>query len=188
MVEGRFDEALAESHHLLELDPDTLLFKSLHVEILYHARRYDEAIEQASYDLKLHPDFVLASYWLGCAYREKKMYPEAIAAFERARKMTGDWPFIVMASGHAQALAGNVAEARKALNLLAQMHRTRLVPDIYPAAIHVGLGERDEAFRLLDNAYQKRVDRLIYLRVEPMADPIRSDPRFAQLLAKIGPH
>jgi hypothetical protein len=59
---------------------------------------------------------------------------------------------------------------------------------LYPAAIHVGLGETDEAFRLLKLAYQEKVDRLIYLSVEPMADPLRSDPRFAQLMAKIGLH
>ncbi len=186
LVEGRYDEALAESHHLLEIDPDTLLFKAVRAEILYHARRYDEAVAEASGVLKLHPDFVLASYWLGCAYREKKMYPEAIATFERARKMTGDWPFIVMASGHAQALAGNTQEARRALNTLIQMRQTRLVPDLYPAAIYVGLGDKDQAFHYLNAAYQERVDRLIYLKVEPMADPLRSDPRFAQILAKIG--
>jgi Flp pilus assembly protein TadD len=116
------------------------------------------------------------------------MYPEAIATFERARKLTADSPFMVMAYGHAQALAGNAVEARKALSLLTRMQQARHVPDLYLAAIHVGLGEKDEAFRLLEKDYQKRVDRLIYLRVEPMADPIRSDPRFAQLLAKIGPH
>src|SRR5713226_1392042 len=74
MVEGRYEEALAESHHLLELDPDTVLFKAVRAETLYYARRYDEAVAEASSVLKLHPDFVLASYWLGCAYREKKMY------------------------------------------------------------------------------------------------------------------
>jgi len=186
MVEGRYDEALAESHHLLELDPDTVLFKSVRAETLYYARRYDEAISESLRSVKTHPDFVLASYWLGCAYREKKMYPEAIDAFSRARKMTNDYPFMVMAYGHAQALAGNAAEARKALNILTQMQKTRLVPELYLAAIHVGLGEKDEAFNFLEIAYQKREDRLIYLRVEPMADPIRSDPRFAQFLAKIG--
>src|SRR6266446_4271315 len=82
LVEGRYDEALAESHHLLEIDPDTLLFKAVRAEILYYARRYDEAVAEASSVLRLHPDFVLASYWLGCAYREKKMYPEAISTFE----------------------------------------------------------------------------------------------------------
>src|SRR6266849_3759155 len=186
LVEGRYDEALAESHHLLEIDPDTLIFKAVRAEILYYARRYDEAVEEASGVLKLHPDFVLASYWLGCAYREKKMYPEAIVAFAHARKMTGDWPFIVMASGHAQALAGNTVEATNALNRLTQMKQARLIPDIYPAAIYVGLGDKDQAFHFLDAAYQERVDRLVYLKVEPMADPLRSDPRFAQLLAKIG--
>jgi len=188
MVEGRFDEALAESQHLLEIDPDTLLFKAVRAETLYYARRYDQAVEEASSVLKLHPDFVLASYWLGCAYREKKMYPEAIAAFARARKMTGDYPFMVMAYGHAQALAGNTQEARSALNTLTQMKRTRFVPDLYLAAIHVGLGEKDQAFQLLDSTLKERVDRLVYLNVEPMADPLRSDPRFAQLLARIGVH
>ncbi len=186
LVEGRYDEALAESHLLLELDPDTLLFKAVRAEILYYARRYDEAIDESLSVVRAHQDFVLAYYWLGCAYREKKMYPEAIAAFAHARKMTGDFPFMVMAYGHAQALSGNTVEARKALNTLTQMQQTRLVPDIYLAAVHVGLGEKDQAFQLLDNAYKARVDRLVYLKVEPMADPIRSDPRFAQLMAKIG--
>ncbi len=188
MVEGRFDEALAESGHVLELEPATPLFHVVKAEIFYHARRYDEAIGESLSIVTAHPDFVLAYYWLGCAYREKKMYPDAIATFERARKMTGDWPFIVMAAGHAQALAGNTVEAANALHKLAQMKKTRLVPDIYLAAIYVGLGKKDEAFRLLDLAYQERVDRLVYLGVEPMADPIRSDPRFVQLMAKIGLH
>ena len=188
IVEGRYDEALAASRHLLELEPATPLFHAVRVETLYYARKYNQAIEEAQGLVKDNPSFALAYYWLGCAYREKKMYPEAIATFERARKLTADLPFMVMAYGHAQALAGNAVEARKALSLLTQMQQSRPVPDIYLAAIHVGLGEKDEAFRLLNNSYQKRVDRLIYLRVEPMADPLRSDPRFAQFLTRIGPH
>jgi len=188
MVEGRFNEALAETRQALELDPATPLFHVVKAEILYHARRYDEAIDESLSVVKSHPDFVLAYYWLGCAYREKKMYPQAISTFERARRITGDWPFTVMALGHAQALAGNTVEATNALNQLAQMKQTRLVPDIYPAAIYVGLGDKDQAFHFLAAAYQERVDRLVYLKVEPMADPLRSDPRFDQLLAKIGLH
>src|SRR6266478_1197043 len=187
MVEGRFDEALAESRLGVELEPATPFFHVVRAEILYHARKDDQAIQEAMSVLKDHPDFVLASYWLGSAYREKKMYPEAIATFERARKMTGDMPFMVMASGQAQAVAGNTAEARKALAILVKMQKTTFVPDIYPAAIYVALGEKDHAFQLLDSAYQQRVDRLVYFGVEPMADPIRSDPRFAQLMAKVGP-
>src|SRR5713226_6815222 len=185
-AEGRYDEALAESRLLLELDPDTLLFKAVRAEILYYARRYDEAIVEAQKASNVNPNFVFAQYWLGCAYREKKMYPEAIAAFARARKLTGDYPFMVMAYGHAQALAGNTLEATNAINKLTQMKQTRIVPDLYLAAIYVGLSEKDQAFHYLDAAYRERVDRLVYLKVEPMADPLRSDPRFRQLLAKIG--
>ena len=77
----------------------------------------------------------------------------------------------------------------KQKNILdSQQVATRFVPNLYPAAIHVGLGENDEAFRLLDLAFQERVDRLVYLNVDPMADPLRSDPRFAQLMAKVGFH
>jgi TolB-like protein/Tfp pilus assembly protein PilF len=187
-AEGRYDEALAESRHVLELEPATPLFHAVRVETLYYARKYDEAIQEAQGVVKDSPRFALAYYWLGCAFREKKMYPDAIATFERARKLTADSPFMVMAYGHAQALAGDVVEARKALSLLSQMQQSRPVPDLYLAAIHVGLGEKDEAFRLLNRDFQKRIDRLIYLRVEPMADPLRSDPRFAQFLAKIGVH
>lgn len=188
MVEGRFDEALTENQHVFEVDPATPLYHTVRAEILYHARKFDEAIQESQSVLKTDPDFVLADYWLGCAYREKKMYPEAIATFQRAAKLTGDMPFIVMAYGHAQALAGNTAEARKALRTLTQVKQTRLVPDIYPAAIHIALGEKDQALHLLELAYQDKVDRLVYLKVEPMADPLRSDPRFIQLLEKIGLH
>jgi TolB-like protein len=186
MVQGRYEEALTENRHVFELEPATPLYHTVRAEILYHARRFDEAIQESQSVLKTYPDFVLADYWLGCAYREKRMYPEAIATFGRASKLTGDMPFMVMAYGHAQAMAGNAVEARKALRTLAHMKQTRRVPDIYPAAIHIALGEKDEAFRFLDLAYQDKVDRLVYLKVEPMADPLRSDPRFDQLLAKIG--
>ena len=142
--------------------------------------------------VNLHPDFLPAQYWLGSAYREKKMYPQAIETFqnarEQARKLAGDNPALIMAYGHTQALAGNPAEARAALQKLQQLAGIRFVPSLYPAAIHVGLGELDEAFHFLDLAYQERVDRLVYLNAEPMADPLRSDPRFAQLMAKVGFH
>jgi len=188
MVEGRSAEALTEIHHALDLDPVSPLFHTVLAQALYYGRRYDEAIAETQNVLSVDPNFVLAQYWLGCAYRQKKMYPEATAAFARARKMTGDYPFMVMAYGHAQALAGNAKEARDALHKLEQLRGTRFIPNVYPAAVHVGLGEKDEAFRLLDLAYQERIDYLVYLGVEPMADPLRSDPRFTQLLAKIGLH
>jgi TolB-like protein/Flp pilus assembly protein TadD len=188
IVEGRNPEALTEARHALDLDPVSPLFHTVLAETYYFGRAFDAASEEAQQVVKLHPDFLPAHYWLGSAYREKKMYPQAMETFQHARQLSGDNPAMVMAYGHAQAMAGNAVEARAALQKLQQLGATRFVPNLYPAAIHVGLGEMDEAFRLLELAYQERVDRLVYLNVDPMADPIRSDPRFAQLMAKVGFH
>jgi TolB-like protein/Tfp pilus assembly protein PilF len=188
IVEGRNPEALTEARHALDLDPVSPLFHTVLAETYYFGRAFDASIEEAQQVVKLHPDFLPAHYWLGSAYREKKMYPQAIETFRHARQLSGDYPFMVMAYGHTEALAGNASEARAALQKLQQLAATRFVPSLYPAAIHVGLGETDEAFHLLDLAFQERIDRLVYLNVDPMADPLRSDPRFAQLMAKIGFH
>jgi TolB-like protein/Tfp pilus assembly protein PilF len=193
IVQGHNSEALVEARNALDLDPVNPLFHAVMAETYYFGRSYDAAIEEAQQVVKLHPGSLSAQYWLGSAYREKKMYPEAIETFQnaraQARQLTGsENPAMLMAYGSTQALAGNVAEARSALQQLKQLAATRFVPSLYPAAIQVGLGEAEEAFRLLDLAYQERIDRLVYLNVDPMADPLRSDPRFAQLMAKIGFH
>jgi hypothetical protein len=88
--------------------------------------------------------------------------------------------------GHALALSGDAAGARKALADLQHLAQSRYVSSLYFAAVYTGLGENRTALDWLDRAYQERNDRLVYLGAEPMADPLRSDPRFAQLMAKIG--
>jgi len=186
IVEGHNSEALAQIHYALDLDPVNPLFHAVLAETYYYGRSYDAAIEEAQQVAKLHPGDLYAQFWLGSAYREKKMYPQAIEAFQHARQLSGDNPAMLMAYGHTQALAGNAQEARAALQKLQQVAGARFVPNLYPAAIHLGLGEDDEAFRLLTLAYQERIDRLVYLNVDPMADPLRSDPRFAQLMGKVG--
>jgi len=188
IVQGHNSEALAEAHRALDLDPINPLFHDVVAETYYFGRSYDASIEEAQQVVKLNTGDLYAQFWLGSAYREKKMYPQAIDTFQRARQLSGDNPAMLMAYGHTQALAGNAAEARAALQKLQQLRSNRFVPSLYPAAIYVGLGEKDEAFRLLDLAFQEGIDRLVYLNVDPMADPLRSDPRFAQLMAKIGLH
>jgi tetratricopeptide (TPR) repeat protein len=203
IVQGHHSEALAEAHHALDLDPVNPLFHDVVAETYYFGRSYDAAIDEALQIVKIHPGDLSAQFWLGSAYREKKMYPQAIETFQRARQLSGDIPFMVMAYGHTQALAGNVDEARSVLKKLERLRMLRslptpgpgvrptnlpFVPSLYLAAIFVGLGQTDDAFHELDLAYKERVDRLVYLNVDPMADPLRSDPRFAQLMAKIGFH
>jgi TolB-like protein/Flp pilus assembly protein TadD len=186
IVLKRLPEAQTEMNHALDLDPFSPLFNSARAETFYYARDYDATIAQANSTLQQHPNFMLARFWRASAYREKKMYPEAIAEFDQMRKQSGDNPAMLMAYGHALAVSGDAAGARKALGQLEKLSRSLYVPALYFAAIHTGLGEKDTALTWLEKAYDERNDRVIYNSVEPMADPLRSEPRFDALLRRAG--
>jgi TolB-like protein len=188
IVRNRLPQALEENSRLLELEPVSPLFNINRAEIYYHARNYDAAIATASRAIEQYPNYWLAYIWLGSALREKKMYKEALEQFSQGRKLSGDHPVMISLYGHALALSGDAAGARKALSDLQLLAQSRYVSSLYFAAVYTGLGENHTALDWLDRAYAERNDRLVYLGAEPMADPLRSDPRFARLLAKIGVH
>src|SRR6266478_8551399 len=123
IVQGHNSEALAEAHHALDLDPVNPLFHAVLAETYYFDRSYDAASDEALQIVKLHPGDLSAQFWLGSAYREKKMYPQAIETFQNARaevrkQMGSENPAMLMAYGHTQAVAGNAAAARAALQQL----------------------------------------------------------------------
>lgn len=186
IVRNRLPQALEENSRLLEFEPVSPLFNTNRAEIYYHQRNYDAAITQASRAIEQYPNYWLAYIWLGSALREKKMYKGALEQFSLGRKLSGDHPVMLALYGHALALSGDAAGARKALADLQHLAQSRYVSSLYFAAVYTGLGENRTALDWLDRAYQERNDRLVYLGAEPMADPLRSDPRFAQLMAKIG--
>jgi len=186
MLEGRYDDALVESHHVLELEPAAPLFHAVRVEILCYARKYDEAIDEALSSIKVNPDFVLPYYWLGYAYREKKnvsrgdRHVYSCAADCGRQTVPGDG--LRPRTGRRR----KRAEARKALSHASRSAENKIRSGSLPGSHPRRSGGEGRAFRLLNSAYRQRVDRLIYLKVERMADPLRSDPRFQQLLNKIG--
>ncbi len=188
IVRNRLPQALEENSRTLDLDPVSPLFNTVRAEIYYHARNYDAAIAQARRTVEQYPTYWLAYIWLGSALREKKMYTDALEQFSQGRKLSGDHPVMIALHGHTLALAGDPAGARKALGELHRLAQSRYVSSLYFAAVYTGLGENRTALDWLDRAYKERNDRLVYLGTEPMADPLRSDPRFAQLMAKIGLH
>jgi len=188
IVRNRLPQALEENSRTLELDPVSPLFNTVRAEIHYHSRNYDAAIEQARRTVEQYPNYWLAYIWLGSAYREKKMYIEALRQFSKGRQLSGDHPVMIALYGHALALSGDAAGARKALAELQRLAQSRYVSSLYFAAVYTGLGENRTALDWLDRAYKERNDRLLYLGADPMADPLRSDPRFTQLMAKIGVH
>jgi len=185
MTQNRLAEARAETQRALDLDPVSPIFTTALAETSYYARDFDDTIAKANLTLEQFPHFLLAEYWLGSAYREKKMYAEAIQHFRSACSLAPDNPALLMVLGHSLALSGDRQGANAILTQLQTISRQRYVPVLYFAGIHVGLGEFDQAFQEMERAVLEHDDRLIYLAVEPMADPLRSDPRFQRLLASV---
>ena len=186
IVRNRLPQALEENSRTLDLDPVSPLFNTVRAEIYYHARNYDAAIAQARRTTEQYPNYWLAYIWLGSALREKKMYKDALEQFSHGRQLSGDHPVMIALYGHALALSGDAPGARKAIAELQHLAHSRYVSSLYFATVHAGLGENRTALDWLDRAYKERNDRLVYLNVDPMADSLRSDPRFAQIMAKIG--
>jgi TolB-like protein/tetratricopeptide (TPR) repeat protein len=183
---NRLPQAMEENSRLLEFEPVSPLFNTGRAEIYYYERNYDGVITLASRAIEQYPNYWLAYIWLGSAFREKKMYKDALDKFSQARKLSGSQPVTIGLYGHALAVSGDAVTARQTLAELQHLAQSRYVSPIYIAAIYTGLGENHTALDWLDRAYKERTDRLVYLAVEPMADPLRSDPRFQQLLNKIG--
>jgi predicted Zn-dependent protease len=186
IARNRLDEAENQTERARELDPASPLFNTVRAEVYYFQRKYDAAIKQALQTLDQHPNFVLARLWLASAYREKKMYTEASEQFDLLRRQSNNLPVMLMLYGHVRGLAGDHEAAQNALNQLQSASQTRYVPAIYFAGVYTGLGDRDQAFKWLDKSVEERDDRLVYLEAEPMADPLRSDPRFAALMKRVG--
>jgi len=185
MMRNHIPVALQENSRTLDLDPVSPLFNTVRAEIYYNSRQYDLAIDQASHTIEQYPTYWLTYIWLGSAYREKKMYAEALQQFSEARKLSSDHPAIMSLYGHTLALAGDRAGARRTLADLHLLAQSRYVSSLYFAAVYTGLGEKSTAMDWLDKAYKERNDRLLYLNVDPMADPLRSEPRFQDLMKRL---
>ncbi len=191
MAMGRLAESEAESRRAVELDP---VGDGLNSCLCWHsfaARDYDEAVRLAAKFLKSQPDDPWERTILGWTYEQKRMPEQAVAEFKRAVEITkgdpffGD-PFFVAALGHAYAVAGNRREAEKILQTLSDRAKKSYVSPFDVALIYAALGEKDKAFALLDKAVAERSTFLVYSKWEPRLDPLRSDPRFQELLRRIG--
>jgi Flp pilus assembly protein TadD len=129
---------------------------------------------------------MVGRYRLGEGLLHSGRHEEAIAEFERALDVAGGAPDILAALGHAYALAGKRPQAERVLAQLAEVSRGRYVPAFDFALVHVSLGNADQAFLWLDRAYDERATYLALLNVMVDMDPVRSDPRFAKLVQRVG--
>jgi len=185
---GRFDDAIAEARRAVELDPLSLVINSdLGVDNFF-ARRYDEAITQLRKTLEMDPGYYYGYVNLGQALELKGARDAAIAEYQKARALNDD-PYILGLLARSYGLSGNKTEAEKILKQLQEISKQRYVAAYSFALTYLGLGDKEEALRWLEQAYQDRAGNDIgWIRVDPLLlDPLRSDPRFEALAEKIVP-
>jgi len=183
---GRFDEAFVHIKNAHELDPLSLPINTNLGWLLYLARRYDEAIEQYLRTIDLDEGFPLAHRRLAQTYEENQRYSEADAEFQKAAALSGEDIELLSARGHFYAVVGETNKARGVLTQLEDFAKSRYVPAYLVARVHLGLGNIDRVFELLETARDERYGYLAYLNVEPMFDGIRTDARFEELVRRVG--
>jgi TolB-like protein/DNA-binding winged helix-turn-helix (wHTH) protein/Tfp pilus assembly protein PilF len=182
---GRLNEAIAESKRTLELDPLSLDNNdALGVEF-FLARQFDQAIEQEGKVLELDPNFIDAYYFRGVSYVKKSMYKEGMAEFEKGMAISPVNPEALTGLGYGYAVTGRRAEAQKVLDKLNELSKHEYVSAVWRAKIYAGLEEKDEAFEWLEKAYDDHsIVSVGYIKTNPMFDPLRSDPRYSDLLRR----
>jgi tetratricopeptide (TPR) repeat protein len=180
----RHPEALAEIKRAQELDPLNLHFRATEGFILWLARRYDEAIPQLQSVLRTEPDNLAGHMFLGYVYASKRVYPEAIAEYQKSLSLEKESTSTQCCLGYAYAMSGKRSEA---LALLQKLKTTKeYVSPAELAILYVGLGDKEAALDLLGKAYEAHDLQLRHLKVDPHYDSLRGDPRFQDLLRRVG--
>ncbi|HYL16362.1 MAG TPA: protein kinase [Terriglobales bacterium] len=191
MAMGRMAESAAESKLALELDPVDDNLTDCFCWHSFAARRYDDSIRSARDFLVRVPDDTWEMAILGWDYEQKGMYEQAIAEFKKAVELTDKSspifsPFYRAGLAHAYALAGRQSDAEQVLQGLLKRARQSYVSPFDIALIYTALGQKDTAFTWMAKAVAERSTWLVYTKWEPRLDPLRSDPRFQDLLRRIG--
>jgi len=181
---GRFDEAIAEMRKAENLDPLSLIINADVAELLVIAHHYDESMAQSRKTIEMDPNFALAHNQLAQAYLQKHMYSEAVAELQQAVRLSGNSPTCIANLARAYVASGKRSEAIKLLNDLKKRSISGYSNGSEIATIYASLGDTDQAMNWLEKAYEERFNPGVLLR--PGFDPLRSDPRFQDLLRRVG--
>jgi adenylate cyclase len=181
----RFDEALPLMLHAQELDPLSASVSTGVGRIYHFSQQYDKAIDQYNKILEMNPDFAEAVFALGLSYKQKQMYGEAISELERAVKLSQNRGIIVAALGSAYAANGMTENAINILNNFRSEQSENPDTYFYAAIVNGALGNKDEAIKSLYKAYNNHFGLFVYLNVEALLDPMRSEPKFIALLKEM---
>ncbi|HZE71511.1 MAG TPA: winged helix-turn-helix domain-containing protein [Pyrinomonadaceae bacterium] len=182
---GRFDEALSESERARQLDPLSLIIAADNGATLYYSRQYDQAIAKFRVVREMDPNFPRTGV-IRFAYEQKGLFTDVLEEIEKWRHVYGDQPWTWSELAYVYGRSGHQAQAERALQKLLQWDQRKPVD---PAAIvwaYLGVGNKDQALAYLEKAYLQHSATLATLRVEPGFDPLRSDPRYQDLLRRVG--
>src|SRR5215470_8557117 len=180
---GRSDEALAEVKQARDIDPFSLSIAAHPSWINYLSRNAEATVREARKALKLDPNFFPAQRYLALGYDLQGKYNEAVTEFQKALALSPGSTLVKAELGYAYAKSGKRADALRVLDELQRSPGQRRASPFHLALIYIGLGENDRAIELLQNAYNERAERLVWLRADARFDPLRMDPRFKEILA-----
>ena len=183
---GRQEEAVAESKRALELDPVSPIINAWLGWRYFFARQYQLAIQQYRRTLVIDPGFAPAHLVLGLAYEQQSQPEQAIAELIKAADLAGGRSLYVGSLAHAYAIAGGRDQAEGLLRRLRDQAQHAYVPAFHIAIVYAGLGQTDQTLAWLDRGYQEHSAWMVWLKVDPRFDSLRSDPRFKDLLHRMG--
>lgn len=183
---GRFEESIRHYETALELDPFSLQI-NMNLATTYYLRcEYDRAINHLLKTIELEPNYMPTHFVLGCAYIQQGRLAEAIAEFQLIYKLDAEAYLALGFMGYAHALAGQRAEAETLLSVLQDISQRKYVSPYSMLVIHLALGPEERVFEILEQLYEERNDWLVWLKVSPELKSVRNDPRFKDLMRRVG--
>jgi tetratricopeptide (TPR) repeat protein len=187
MCVERYDEAIDEIKRAHELDPLSLVINRNLGQVLYRAGRYDEALEALNKTLEMDPTFSSTYLYLGSVYLQESRYEDALAAFQKEKEYARGWGTRVDAwIGVAYMKLGQREKTQEILDELIKRSEQTYVRRTSIAILYFALGEDDLGFQWLEKAYEEYDSFLRLIRSEPIFDRVRSDPRFREIVRKMG--
>ena len=186
LATGRLDEGIRTTRRSIEVDPLSVTLADDVANGYYLTRRYDEAINAYQKAFEMDPNHFGGHLGLAEVYEIKGMHEEAINELQKAIAIGGRTSAALAMLGHAYAASGKQDEAQEILAELDEVSKRAYVSSYDLAILYVGLGDKEKALEQLNKAYEDRAGWIIYLKVEPIFDPLRSDPRFADLVRRVG--
>ena len=183
---GHFEESLRHYETALELDPFSLQV-NMNIATTYYLRaEYDRAVRHLNRTMELEPNYMPIHFVLGCVYIQQKRWEEAIKEFQFIYKLDEEAYLAIGFMGYAHALAGQRAEAVTLLNVLRELSQRKYVSPYAMLVIHLALGPEERVFELLEELYKEHNDWLVWLKVSPELKPLHDNPRFENMLKRVG--